>query len=373
MKAKCLSPIDCWRCGYLFAKKDSVISPRLVFSRDEARMYLTGIYPDRNLSELMDEFHMTVPCGKCYACQMRKRKDMVCRLSNEASLYEKMCFITLTYDPESVPTTNEIPWKSPEKVVSRGSHGSKSELPCQTLLPRDIQLFMKRLRRHLEYVPKGCSVVNGQVFDKEGNFVRDHVSNLRYFAVGEYGSKSKRPHYHILIFGWQPSDAELFFVRRGNPIYLSKQLQDLWKYGYSSFGSVNGGVARYCARYVTKKFRSLDSWPLARVVCPEFILQSTRNGAIGASWFDKFGEHACQVGYVNVRGSDGSYSVKFAVPQYYKSRLRSRNLQLWLKLRDQAITFCNVHRSDDDCLDDLRQKCITDGYQQEFYDSCETF
>lgn len=315
----CLHPVPCWICGECVSK-DGVLSPNLVFSERQAYRYFQSVHRDallrpefgldRLVCEDMRRHLVYQPCGKCATCQIRKRKDMSVRLVHEASQYEKSCFITLTYNEDSVPMTQD---------------GAK------TLLPSDVQKFIKRLRRHLEYIPK-----------RKFNLVRDHVEKIRYFAVGEYGGKTHRPHYHIIIFGWSPSDAEIFKMHNGKPVFRSKQIEKLWQFGYSTFSEVTPYVAKYCARYVTKKFARLEAAdPRDKLVVPEFVLQSTRDGAIGAKWFDKYGADSCQVGLCTIRV--GRKIQKCSIPKYYWQRLRRSNLPVWLKCRDMKIAYLVAH------------------------------
>lgn len=78
---------------------------------------------------------------------------------------------------------------------------------------------------------------------------RDYVgaSKLRYFAVGEYGTKKSRPHWHLIIFGWNPSDKEVFCNRGQYNLYRSKQIEANWDLGISTVGECNNAVAKYCA------------------------------------------------------------------------------------------------------------------------------
>lgn len=90
-----------------------------------------------------------VPCNKCAFC-IKKHIDAWClRLAHELEVSSSAFFITLTYNDEHLPENGEL---------------SK----------RDLQLFIKRLRK------------------------RD--PGIRYFAIGEYGTEFKRPHYHAVIF-----------------------------------------------------------------------------------------------------------------------------------------------------------------------------
>lgn len=359
MKAKCLHPLTAWQCGYTFCKGDSVISPRLVFSRAEAALYHAACGSD------LASHAIDVPCGHCHACLMLKRKDMTTRLVHESSCHSRACFLTLTYNDDFVPTTDDQKLGSSSKFFSRGSHDLPfdSELPHKTLLPADVQKFMKRLRRHLEYVPSKCLVKklptgHEIVVDQDGCFVRDHASNLRYFAVGEYGTNTRRPHYHILIFGWCPTDREVFSIRHGNVLYTSNQLIKLWPYGFETVGDVNPNVCKYCARYVTKKFTSSKSLP--PYVVPEFTLQSVKNGGIGALWFMQFGEDAVRRGFVTYRNDDKVF--KASVPQYYLHLLRRVNLPLWLDVRNERLEFFNAHKGDVPDFDLLKRVCDKDKY-----------
>lgn len=354
---KCLNPTQCWKCGTIVTKSDGILSPYLVFSPNEALQYFCRISPNEHIAmEMMKKNEIQVPCGHCAACQIRKRKDYAVRLSHEAMMAQCSCFITLTYDDDHIPTTDWQKLHSHSKQFDTG-FGSLPEL---TLIPSHVQKFMKRLRRHLEYIPK-----KGEK--------RDHVDgHIRYFAVGEYGSKTHRPHYHILIFGWSPSDKTLMKIHNGKPVYRSAQLEKLWKYGFSSVSDVNTFVAKYCARYVTKKFKRLQTDDgFAECIVPEFTLCSSRDGGIGSSWFDVYGESSLKTGFVNVRCGDRIS--RFAVPKYYYNRLRKRNLPLWLELRDQRIKFVSSHIGLPSSYDDVRRMVEVSQLADEFYSKKETF
>lgn len=327
MKAKCLNPNSAWICGVIRAKSDGVISPHMVFSPSQALQYFRNICGENVAAiEMMRRNEVSVPCGKCAACQIRKRKEWTTRLFNEASCFDgNCCFITLTYDDDNVPTTCFNPLNGADpKMVDRGV----AALPLQTLLVSDVQKFVKRLRSYLEYRPK---------FEKN-RIGRDHVqAPIRYYACGEYGSKYRRPHYHILIFGWKPSDMVFFKFHNGHSVCRSAQIEKLWKFGFSTVEPVEGGVAKYCSRYVTKKFARLqDVDPFKDCVFPEFVLQSVRDGGIGATWFDRNLESCLGKGYIDIQVNGKSY-FKAAIPSYYWRRARERHLSLWLQLRNERM------------------------------------
>lgn len=171
----------------------------------------TGVY-SVSFSYVKGAEEISIPCGKCVECLMSYSNEWATRCVLEASLYNQNCMITLTYSE---------------------SDGSVHR--------RDVQLFVKRLRRAL------------------------YPLKIRYFGCGEYGSKGGRPHYHIIIFGWFPSDSEVFFVRDGHNVYKSLFVSHIWssgdwssvprKPGFISVDDVTYQSAKYCAKYLQKLSR----------------------------------------------------------------------------------------------------------------------
>ena len=74
------------------------------------------------------EWYTTVPCGKCRECKMDYAKQWANRMVLEAQDWPKNLFFTATYNNENLP------------------FDSSSGMP--TLDKRDVQLFMKRLRKY---------------------------------------------------------------------------------------------------------------------------------------------------------------------------------------------------------------------------------
>lgn len=122
-----------------------------------------------------------VRCGKCEGCLKSKINDWAFRLEQEAKRSLHVHFVTLTYSPAYVPLTETL---------------------LHTLKKTDVQKFIKRLRKRHE--------------------------KLKYFAVGEYGSRSHRPHYHLIIYNvsdetdihsaWSINKEEIGGVHIGNTI-----------------------------------------------------------------------------------------------------------------------------------------------------------
>ena len=133
-----------------------------------------------------------IPCGKCIGCRLEYSKQWANRCLLENQYHESSYFITLTYDEEHVPRTY---YPDPE---------TGEAFPALTLRKRDFQLFMKRLRKQ-----------TGQ--------------ELRYFAAGEYGSKTMRPHYHAIIFGLKLDDLIVVNTSKlGYNYYTSEVVLRAW-------------------------------------------------------------------------------------------------------------------------------------------------
>lgn len=240
-----------------------------------------------------------IPCGKCHACRINHAADWAVRCQLEAEYWPQSCFLTLTQDDAHLRHT---------------LHGS------QTLDPKDLQDFWKRLRITLQ---------------------RRGYGNIAYYACGEYGSKRGRPHYHAILFGFKPDDLE--FVRisySGHPIYRSSFLESVWKRGIVFVGSVSVDSCGYVARYCQKKIGSVDdddAYVLFRQrtsgdgVNDPFneFQRASRNipyitvdgryklGAIGARWFSENWETVAR-GFLNDREKP---SLIRRTPRYFEKLL----------------------------------------------------
>ena len=182
-----------------------------------------------------------IPCGKCAECRAKKRSDWSNRILMEASCHDKNSFITLTYAPAFLP---------------------KNEIGKPTLVKRHIQLFLKRLRKELS---------------KKGVFIR-------YYCVGEYGTKKGRPHYHLVIFGYDFPNKKVFKPNGRFIDYVDDLLAKTWTCGYHTVNVWNDSFANYISGYVTKKLKDDVSDYKFRNIEPPFHLMSRRRG-LGYSFF----------------------------------------------------------------------------------------
>lgn len=216
-------------------------------------------------------------------------------------MHDFNAFITLTYDDEHLPDDYSVN-------------------------VRTFQLFMKRLRKALPH-------------------------QIRYFACGEYGDTTLRPHYHALIFNHHFSDQKFFknsptHTQYKNKIYTSQTLNKIWSQGECFIGNVSYQSAAYVARYTLKKLGGdAATVHYSRVhpltgrqvqVEPEFCVGSRRPG-IASSWFDQFKSDIYPSDFLIVDAK------KHPVPRYYLNKLLEEENQ-WIKRRRKAEA--NKHRDD---------------------------
>lgn len=164
-------------------------------------------------------------CGTCIACRARKAKTWGTRLQLEMAQHGESLFVTLTYDEENLP-----------------AEGS--------LFKRHLSEYLKRLRSRIYY---------------------DFRRKFRFFGCGEYGTRTGRAHYHVLLFGLG--------------MWSQAHVAKAWPYGFSHIKPADGGAGAYVAGYVVKKLTASQREGRE----PEFLLMSRRPG-IGAGVADALAE-----------------------------------------------------------------------------------
>lgn len=158
---------------------------------------------------------MEYGCGQCLPCRINKSRLWVGRMLLELGDHEQAAFVTLTYDDKHLPKDGSVSKKT-------------------------LQEFLKRLRWNLQ------------------------GRSIRYFGVGEYGTLSWRPHYHLIIFGLSPTEEQI--VKRS---WLMK--------GFVHVGTAEAQSMAYVCSYLLKNMKKkLDPRLQGRV--PEFSLMSKRPG-----------------------------------------------------------------------------------------------
>lgn len=205
-----------------------------------------------------------IPCGKCTECRLQYSREWANRCLLESLAYTSNWFVTLTYNPESIPTlrtdTGEIYRGGVQEIRNN------KILVSNTLFHDDIQKFLKRLRRQLEY---------------------KNEPEIRYYMCGEYGSTTQRPHYHMIIYNLSVPDIEFYKLNElHQPLFQSEWLENLWGYGFVTLGEVNWNTCAYVARYIMKKVKGADAKEHYKKIgkTPEYTRMSLRPG-IGMEYY----------------------------------------------------------------------------------------
>jgi len=234
-----------------------------------------------------------LPCSKCIECRLEFARQWAVRCVHESMIHEDNSFITLTYTDENLTTPK--------------------------LVYPDFQKFVKRLRKHI---------------DEEKPHHSKEEKSISIFVTGEYGEQTKRPHWHALIFNWRPTDTVYKYSNdRGDKIYNSELLSQIWGKGIAEIGQVTFESAGYCARYAAKKLihgndESHDYQPISK---------RSSHHAIGKRFIEKYWQDIFNYGKVTLQNGQSC-----GIPRYYEKWLQKHQPSAWIqyvtktKLRKQA-------------------------------------
>lgn len=140
---------------------------------------------------------LRVACGKCAACIKKRVSNWSFRLNKQAEVSSSALFVTLTYNNDHLPF-------------------SKRGLP--TLDKTDVQKFFKRLRKISH-------------------------EQIKYYCCGEYGARTARPHYHIILYNSNHHDVVKAWSLDGKAI------------GHVNFRGAEINAIGYTLKYITKEKR----------------------------------------------------------------------------------------------------------------------
>lgn len=270
-------------------------------------------YMSEDPNKYLNNEYIDIPCSKCIGCRLDYSRSWATRCMLEAQYFTRSMFLTITYDDVHVPHSSyDVPETGEIKDIL-------------TLSPRDFTLFMKRLRYYYS-----------EKFNKE----------LRYFACGEYGSTSLRPHYHVIVFGLDLDDLiEVKKSRSGFPLYQSDLVDKAWNKGYVLLSDNNWQTAAYTARYIMKKQKGEDAYIYEEFnIEPEFVRMSRMPG-IGRQYYD---DHKHEI-YKNdeIIFNDGM-TVK--PPKYFDDLYSKEYPELFEQVREKRIQAAKISDSTKEVL-----------------------
>lgn len=228
--------------------------------------------------------YIEIPCGQCLECRLEYSRQWANRCILEAKDHKENCFVTLTYDDLNVPVVDDVDPETGEIVKFK------------TLVKEDLQKFIKRLRKRLPEDVK-----------------------IRYFAAGEYGDQTYRPHYHLIIFGWKPPEEDLHLIKMSNlgyAYYYSDFLKEVWPFGNNLVADCSWETCAYVARYVVKKYKREKNIFSETKILPEFVTMSRKPG-IGLNWL--LSHDVCYATFLNQYISTPNGSRELSSNRYFDS------------------------------------------------------
>lgn len=141
------------------------------------------------------------PCGRCYDCLSVKRNQIATRLRMESVLSGEAVFYTLTWDED---------------------HVAKTALKLATFDPKHWDAFQTAIKRELKQLG---------------------LPKPRWYGRREYGSRTYRPHIHLVAFGATRWPADL--------------VAKAWKYGHVNTKPITPGRLLYVAKHSFKRMEPL--------------------------------------------------------------------------------------------------------------------
>lgn len=266
------------------------------------RYRITSCPDDPVLAQMMWPGSVLIPCGKCVGCRINYSRNWADRMTLELFTSGKGVFVTLTYDNDHVPYVAD----------------EQGELLGFTLYKKDVSDFMKRLRSRKRFEDR----------------------KLRFYASGEYGPKTLRPHYHMIIFGLSLED---FHDRRRHGMnelkqeyFISDELSEIWSNGYTLMSDVSWNTCAYVARYVHKKIGK-ELQDLNEGFEKEFTLMSRRPG-IAHEYLEL---HPECLDHVKIYVGDSKSQVEMFVPKYFRDSLRLTDPERFDIMKEQRQKYAS--------------------------------
>lgn len=220
-------------------------------------------------------------------------------------------FVTLTYDTLNVPITKRgfLTLKKVSDKIPKNEGESKSEYRSRCAKTKEednsLQGFFKRLR-YYEKQNKFISLEVSDYIRRGGN--PDILKNpIKYYACGEYGTKKRRPHYHIIVFN----------INNIDNIYKA------WKFGTIHVDEVNNNTIDYTLKYMLKEssiykkgFDGLKEFSIMSHGIGEGYIQTSNNE------IQRYYQKRLDINYLI---TDKVF--KIPMPKYYRDKILDKTLK----------------------------------------------
>ena len=205
-----------------------------------------------------------VPCGKCPYCMSLRSMSLKQNCDFESMVSKSSYFVTLTYARESIPRMSVLKnterpkeydcFDNTPRLESFYNDIGSSYLGTFSMADRDFRNMTIKLNSNLQDHYKNIDFVDCeypylfprdlQLFMKKiRKYGKKHygIEKVRYYALGEYGPKRFRPHWHLL----------LWFNEEVPSSTVEKLVLSCWRYGRCSIDLLQGSCVNYVTSYST--------------------------------------------------------------------------------------------------------------------------
>lgn len=255
-----------------------------------------------------------VNCRSCPACLVKSANIKAVELSTSLRQYKYKYLITLTYTNDYVPYIYE----DMDGIIFRGQGENTEQIDSFEELI-DWSIDYAKLKRHCYEKAIGVLYYDDlqRFFKRFRKYIKKHYGerNFKYFAIGEYGSSSARPHYHIVIM----SD-ELLFKECFDASVECWKMHDWDRFWKDSGKQVNEACKQCtesCASYVSSYVNSAaHNIPISLYKVFRQKTVRSKNIAFGldAQVLEKYKEDVVRVAHGN--GYEGNRRVFY----YWRSK-----------------------------------------------------
>lgn len=237
------------------------------------------LHPTKYYNKYLQQDIVT-PCGHCEACRTHKANRLHNLIDLHSTSYKYCLFVTLKYNQTYIPKAQlyDIDTKTclineDGVILAECDHLSethKSKLYHKVLskqgrsLPygvipyldsHDLRLFMVRLRQRISTkftrVYKTHDTKQYRLIPNK--FRTDET--FTYYAIGEYGPQTFRPHFHLLLFFNQPETLQA----------LERHISKAWQMGDCDIRQADNNVSSYVSSYVSSTMSLPKIYGSARI------------------------------------------------------------------------------------------------------------
>ena len=150
-----------------------------IYDQKYKRLYLYEKNKDQfkskkeSLEHINNNWSILVGCGKCKYCLQKKQSRLSNYVNNQISQSNFNYLITITFDNDHIIKNLKYINESPnDQQIKRGLYTSISKNQIQNIIKNWKNKFNRFYKKKIK---------------------------LNYFLCGEYGSNTKRAHYHIYL------------------------------------------------------------------------------------------------------------------------------------------------------------------------------